>query len=41
MARIHRTSRLDKHNAKVVCHKEVVGFMHLVESTGVNVVMAR
>ena len=44
MARIHRTSRLDQPNTKVVWHKEVVGFLHVinvVEPTQVNVMMAR
>ena len=44
MARILRTSRLNKPNPKLVWHKEGVGLLHVlsvVETTLVNVVIAR
>lgn len=43
MARIHKISRLDQPNLKVVWHKEVDGLLHVVrvvETTPVSVVMA-
>ena len=42
MARSHKTSKLDYLNSKVVWHKELVGFMHVVgvvELTLVDVLM--
>lgn len=43
MARIYKTSRLDKHSLKVVWYNEVVGILYvvgMVETTQVSVVMA-
>ena len=41
MARTHRFSILDQPNTNVVGHKEVLGFLHVVEPTQVNFVKAR